>query len=92
MAPFERLSPNGWKTIIDIVLNGTAIVTLDAGKRSAWGRGERGEGELPLAVEPSFTSSTLSLAAVIKAGKGGVFLQISTIYADTGAPMPCPIH
>jgi hypothetical protein len=38
-APFERLSPNGWKTIIDIVLNGTAIVTLDAGKRSAWGGG-----------------------------------------------------
>ena len=34
VSPFERLSPNGWKTIIDIVLNGTAIVTLDAGKRS----------------------------------------------------------
>ena len=34
IAPFERLSPNGWKTIIDIVLNGTANVTLDAGKRS----------------------------------------------------------
>lgn len=33
ISPFERLTPNGWKTIIDIVLNGTAIVTLDVGKR-----------------------------------------------------------
>jgi NAD(P)-dependent dehydrogenase (short-subunit alcohol dehydrogenase family) len=54
IAPFERLSPNGWKTIIDIVLNGTAIVTLDAGKR------------------------------MIAAKRGGVFLQITTVYADTG--------
>jgi len=29
----ERLSPNAWKTVIDIVLNGTALVTLDVGKR-----------------------------------------------------------
>lgn len=55
IAPFERMSPNGWKTIIDIVLNGTALVTLDAGKR------------------------------MIKAGRGGVFLQITTVYADTGS-------
>lgn len=33
VAPSERLSPNAWKTIIDIVLNGTAYVTLDIGKR-----------------------------------------------------------
>ena len=33
VAPSERLSPNGWKTIVDIVLNGTAYVTLDIGKR-----------------------------------------------------------
>ena len=33
IAPSERLSPNGWKTVIDIVLNGTAYVTLDIGKR-----------------------------------------------------------
>jgi 2,4-dienoyl-CoA reductase len=33
IAPSERLTPNGWKTIIDIVLNGTAYLTLDIGKR-----------------------------------------------------------
>lgn len=33
ISPSERLSANAWKTITDIVLNGTAIVTLDIGKR-----------------------------------------------------------
>lgn len=33
VSPSEKLSPNGWKTIVDIVLNGTAFVTLDMGKR-----------------------------------------------------------
>lgn len=39
---------------MDIVLNGTANVTLDVGKR------------------------------MIKANKGGVFLSITTVYADSG--------
>ena len=33
ISPTERLSPNAFKTIIDIVLNGTAFLTLEAGKR-----------------------------------------------------------
>lgn len=33
ISPTERLSPNAWKAITDIVLNGTAFVTLDIGKR-----------------------------------------------------------
>lgn len=33
VSPSERLSPNAWRTVIDIVLNGTAYVTLDLGKR-----------------------------------------------------------
>ena len=33
ISPFERLSPNAVKTIIDIVLLGTANITLDVGKR-----------------------------------------------------------
>ena len=33
IAPFERLSPNGWRAVTEIVLNGTAFVTLDIGKR-----------------------------------------------------------
>ena len=33
ISPTERLSPNAFKNIVDIVLNGTAMVTLDIGKR-----------------------------------------------------------
>ena len=33
IAPTERLSPNAFATIIGIVLQGTANVTLDVGKR-----------------------------------------------------------
>ena len=33
VSPTERLSTNAWKRVIDIVLNGTANVTLDIGKR-----------------------------------------------------------
>lgn len=60
ISPFERLTPNGFKTIVDIVLNGTAITTLDVGKR------------------------------MIEAGKGGVFLQITTLYAETGSGFVVP--
>lgn len=56
ISPSERLTPNGWRTIVDIVLNGTAFVTLDVAKR------------------------------LLAANKGGVFLQITTTYAETG---PC---
>lgn len=60
IAPFERLTAGGWKAITDIVLNGTAFVTLEAGKR------------------------------MIASKKGGVFLQISTIYAETGSAFVVP--
>ena len=33
VAPSERLSLNAFRTIVDIVLNGTANVTLEFGKR-----------------------------------------------------------
>uniref|UniRef100_A0A2K6FNV2 2,4-dienoyl-CoA reductase 1 n=1 Tax=Propithecus coquereli TaxID=379532 RepID=A0A2K6FNV2_PROCO len=33
ISPTERLSPNAWKTITDIVLNGTVFVTLEIGKQ-----------------------------------------------------------
>lgn len=60
ISPTERLSPNAWKTIVDIVLNGTALVTMDIGKR------------------------------MIKAGKHGNFLAISTVYASTGSAFVVP--
>lgn len=33
ISPSERLSSNAFRTVIDIVLNGTANITLDVGKR-----------------------------------------------------------
>lgn len=60
ISPTERLSPNAWKTITDIVLNGTANVTLDIGKR------------------------------LINAGKGAVFLAITTPYTTHGSGFVCP--
>ena len=33
ISPTERLSANAFKTVVDIVLNGTAFLTLEAGKR-----------------------------------------------------------
>lgn len=60
ISPTERLSPNAWRTIVDIVLNGTALVTLDIGKR------------------------------MIKQGKPGNFLAITTVYAKTGSGFVVP--
>ena len=60
VSPTERLSSNAWKTIIDIVLNGSANVTLDIGKR------------------------------LIQAGKGAVFLAITTPYTIHGSGFVCP--
>lgn len=33
VCPSERLSPNAWRSVTDIVLNGTAFVTLELGRR-----------------------------------------------------------
>ncbi|KAH7482381.1 hypothetical protein PRIC1_006770 [Phytophthora ramorum] len=60
ISPFERLNAKGFGTIVDIVLKGTANVTLDAGKR------------------------------MIEHEKGGVFLNITTTYAETGSGYVVP--
>ncbi|KAJ0402864.1 hypothetical protein P43SY_000478 [Pythium insidiosum] len=60
ISPFERLNAKGFGTIVDIVLKGTANVTLDAGKR------------------------------MIRADQGGVFLNITTTYAETGSGYVVP--
>jgi len=55
ICPTEMMSPNAFKTVIDIVLNGTAFTTLEVGKR------------------------------LIEAKTGGVFLQITALFAETGS-------
>lgn len=60
ISPFERLNAKGFGTIVDIVLKGTANITLDAGKR------------------------------MIQAQRGGVFVNITTTYAETGSGFVVP--
>lgn len=60
ISPFERLNAKGFGTIVDIVLKGTANVTLDVGKR------------------------------MIQQERGGVFLNITTTYAETGSGYVVP--
>jgi len=60
LCPFDKLSENGWKRVIDIVLNGNFNVTHLFGKE------------------------------LIKKKKHGVFLNITTTYAETGSALVTP--
>lgn len=68
ISPFERLTPNGWKTIIDIVLNGTAIVTLDVGKRLI----EAGQGANFLCISTTYARNGSGFVVPSAAAKSGV--------------------
>ena len=60
LCPFDKLSENAWKRVIDIVLNGTFNITHLFGKE------------------------------LIKHNKNGVFLNITTTYANTGSVLVIP--
>ena len=60
ICPSEKLTPNGWNSIVDIVLKGTMNMTLEFGKK------------------------------MISHQKPGVFLNISTTYAETGSGYVVP--
>lgn len=60
ICPTEKLTPNGWNSIIDTVLKGTVNMTLEFGKK------------------------------MIQHKKPGVFLNISTTYAETGSGYVVP--
>jgi 2,4-dienoyl-CoA reductase len=67
ISPTERLSPNAFKTVVDIVLNGTANMTLEVGKRLL----EAGQGAAFLAIIAPYTvpgSGFVSPSASAKAG------------------------
>lgn len=54
VSPTERLSPNAWKTVIDIVLNGTAFSTLEIGKRLV--KAQKGVALLEYILTPQIVS------------------------------------
>ncbi|ODN03001.1 2,4-dienoyl-CoA reductase, mitochondrial [Orchesella cincta] len=68
VSPTERLSPNAFKTIIDIVLNGTANVTLDIGKRLIAAQ----KGASILAITTTYTYRGSGFVVPSAAAKAGV--------------------
>ena len=68
ISPTERLSPNAWRTIVDIVLNGTAYVTLDIGKRLI----EAGKGCNFLAITTVYAATGSGFVVPSAAAKAGV--------------------
>ncbi len=75
ISPTERLSPNAFKTILDIVLAGTANLTLETGKRMI--RNKTGMlGRQNVVLLRHFVTSFSS--------QGGVFLSITTHYTYEG--------
>ncbi|OXA59727.1 2,4-dienoyl-CoA reductase, mitochondrial [Folsomia candida] len=68
VSPAERLSPNAWKTIVDIVLNGSANITLDLGKRLI----KAGQGGSFLAITTTYTFRGSGFVASSAAAKSGV--------------------
>lgn len=76
VAPFERLSPNAWKTIIDIVLNGTANVTMEVGKR--WIKSKRGGSFVNISTTYAETGSAFVVpSAAAKAGVDALTKSLS---------------
>uniref|UniRef100_A0A9J7ZGZ0 2,4-dienoyl CoA reductase 1, mitochondrial n=1 Tax=Cyprinus carpio carpio TaxID=630221 RepID=A0A9J7ZGZ0_CYPCA len=68
ISPSEKLSPNAWRTITDIVLNGTAYVTLDIGKRLI--KAEKGAAFL--AITTIYAESGSGFVVPSAAAKAGV--------------------
>ena len=80
ISPTERLSPNAWKTITDIVLNGTANVTLDIGKRLI----KEGKGATFLAITTPYTIHGSGFVCPSSSAKAGVEAMSKSLAAEWG--------
>ncbi|KAK4316050.1 hypothetical protein Pmani_012755 [Petrolisthes manimaculis] len=80
ISPSERLSPNAWKTIIDIVLNGTAYVTLEAGKRLI--KAEKGGAFL--SITTPYTRSGTGFVSPSASAKAGVETLTRSLASEWG--------
>ena len=68
ISPTERLSANAFKTILDIVLHGTAFLTLDVGKRMI----EAQNGGVFLAITTHYTNEGSGFVVPSACAKSGV--------------------
>ncbi|XP_032830698.2 2,4-dienoyl-CoA reductase [(3E)-enoyl-CoA-producing], mitochondrial [Petromyzon marinus] len=80
VSPSERLSPNAWRTITDIVLNGSAFVTLDLGKRLI----QAGKGAAFLAITTIYAESGSGFVVPSAAAKAGVEAMYKSLAAEWG--------
>lgn len=80
ISPTERLSPNAFKTIIDIVLNGTAFLTLDVGKRMI----EAKKGGTFLAVTTHYVFEGSGFVVPSACAKSGVETMMKSLAVEWG--------
>ncbi|CAN0280476.1 2,4-dienoyl-CoA reductase [(3E)-enoyl-CoA-producing], mitochondrial-like [Lampetra fluviatilis] len=80
VSPSERLSPNAWRAITDIVLNGSAFVTLDLGKRLI----QAGKGAAFLAITTIYAESGSGFVVPSAAAKAGVEAMYKSLAAEWG--------
>ncbi|XP_011376397.1 2,4-dienoyl-CoA reductase [(3E)-enoyl-CoA-producing], mitochondrial [Pteropus medius] len=83
ISPTERLSPNAWKTITDIVLNGTAFVMLAVGKQLI--EAQRGAAFLAITTVYAETGSGFVVpSASAKAGVEALSKSLAAEWAKYG--------
>ncbi|XP_076322424.1 2,4-dienoyl-CoA reductase [(3E)-enoyl-CoA-producing], mitochondrial-like [Tachypleus tridentatus] len=78
ISPTERLSPNAWKTITDIVLNGTAYVTLETGKRLI----KANQGAVYLALTATYCTQGSAFVVPSAAAKSGVEAMTKSLASE----------
>nr|XP_045254411.1 2,4-dienoyl-CoA reductase [(3E)-enoyl-CoA-producing], mitochondrial isoform X1 [Macaca fascicularis] len=80
ISPTERLSPNAWKTITDIVLNGTAFVTLEIGKQLIKAQ----KGAAFLAITTIYAETGSGFVVPSASAKAGVEAMSKSLAAEWG--------
>ncbi|XP_004597277.3 2,4-dienoyl-CoA reductase [(3E)-enoyl-CoA-producing], mitochondrial [Ochotona princeps] len=80
ISPSERLSPNAWKTINDIVLNGTAYVTLEIGKQLIKAQ----KGAAFLSITTIYAESGSGFVVPSASSKAGVEAMTKSLAAEWG--------
>ncbi|XP_027702896.1 2,4-dienoyl-CoA reductase, mitochondrial [Vombatus ursinus] len=80
ISPSERLSPNAWKTITDIVLNGTAFVTLEIGKELIKAQ----KGAAFLAITTIYAQTGSGFVVPSAAAKAGVEVMNMSLASEWG--------
>uniref|UniRef100_A0A3B5B1T5 2,4-dienoyl-CoA reductase 1 n=1 Tax=Stegastes partitus TaxID=144197 RepID=A0A3B5B1T5_9TELE len=80
VCPSERLTPNGWKSITEIVLNGTAFITLELGKRLIQSQ----KGASFLAITTIYAESGSGFVVPSASAKAGVEALYKSLAAEWG--------